>query len=62
MADATQTVASRPRGRPKSPEPRTPVTTWVKPSEYERLRKLARANDQSVSSLVSSLLKLRIGR
>jgi len=50
----------RPRGRPKAKEPSTPVMSWVKTSQYDRLVQLANQRDTSVSRLVSDLIKLRL--
>jgi hypothetical protein len=47
-------------GRPKSAEPLVPVTTWVKPSEYDKLCRTALKHDQKLSVLVRSLLILRL--
>jgi len=61
MSESEPTVhVSRGRGRPPLAEPRKPLTTWVEPREYERLKRLAHGTDRSMSSLVSSMLKLRL--
>lgn len=58
-----ESVASRPRrrGRPtgSAKEPGSAVTTWLKPVEHDYLIRLAKERDQSISSLVRSLLMLR---
>ena len=55
-------IPQRPRGRPKADEPGMNVSSWVRPSEYDRLVKMANQQDPpvSVSALVRSLLKLKI--
>ncbi len=50
----------RRRGRPRMDEPGSAVTTWLRPDEHDRLIKLANAREQTVSSLVRSLLILRL--
>lgn len=52
----------KPRGRPRSDEPGTSVSAWVRPSEYDRLVKMANQREQSVSALVRSLLILKLDR
>lgn len=47
-------------GRPRVDPPGARVTTWVRSSEYERLLKLAKAQDKSISGLVRDLLKLKL--
>lgn len=47
-------------GRPRAADPGTTVTTWVRSADYDRLLRLAKARDQSISSLVRDLLKLRV--
>ena len=48
------------RGRPPAEDAKTPVTAWVHVSEYDRLVKMANQQDKSVSSLVRSLLVLKL--
>jgi hypothetical protein len=48
------------RGRPRLQEPGTSVSTWLRPGEHDKLIKLAKDNEQSISSLVRSLLKLKL--
>lgn len=50
----------RRRGRPRVSEPGTSVSTWLRPDEHDRLIKLANARETTVSSLVRSLLILRL--
>lgn len=50
----------RPRGRPKVSEPSTPVSAWVKTSQYDKLVRLANQRDTTVSQLVRDLIKLRL--
>ena len=48
-------------GRPKSEEPGSPVMTWLKQSEHDRLIELAKKHETTISSLVRQfvILKLR---
>lgn len=55
MADDTK--PPRPQGRPKSDEPGTTLSVWVRSSEYDRLIQAANKNEQSISAYVRSLLK-----
>jgi hypothetical protein len=57
MAD---TKEPRQRGRPKVDEPRASVSTWLPASEHDRLIKLAQKHEQSISSMVRSLLMLKL--
>ena len=54
-------VKPRPRGRPALEVKGTSVSAWIRPNEYDRLVKMAHQQDKSVSALVRSLLKLRLG-
>jgi hypothetical protein len=47
-------------GRPKSPEPLVPISARLKPTEYEKLCRLAHKRDENLSALVRSLLILRL--
>lgn len=51
---------ARDRGRPRAPDPGARLSTWVPVREYDRLVKLAKTRDQSLSSLVRDLLKLKL--
>jgi hypothetical protein len=48
------------RGRPRSTDPGVSVKTWLRASEYDRLIKAAAERREPVSSLVRSLLILRL--
>ncbi len=48
------------RGRPRTDEPCTSVSTWLPASHHDRLIQLAQSRDQSVSSLVRQLLIFRL--
>jgi hypothetical protein len=52
----------RPRGRPPVEEKGTSVSTWLRPSEHDKLIKLAHKHETSISSLVRQLLTLRLDR
>lgn len=48
-------------GRPKSEEPKgSPVTTWLKQEEHDRLIQLAQKHETTISSLVRSLLIVKL--
>jgi len=49
----------RRRGRPRV-EPHYPVTTWLPGDDYDRLLRLAKGQDASVSATVRRLLILRV--
>ncbi len=56
-------VAGGPRrGRPKAKEPLGPVTVWLPASAHDRLIRLAKAQEQSISACVRQLLTVRIPR
>jgi hypothetical protein len=50
----------RPKGTPRVDEPRTSVSTWLPASEYDRLNRLAQKHERSISSMVRSLLMLKL--
>jgi hypothetical protein len=62
MTDANRkTLTPVPRrGRPRAAEPGVSVKTWLRESEYDRLIRLAAHRREPVSSLVRSLLILRL--
>lgn len=47
-------------GRPKAPEPGSAVTVWMRQSEHDRLVKLAKEQDRSVSACARELLTRRL--
>lgn len=55
--------AQRPRGRPRVDEPKPGVSasTWLEPSEYDKLVRLANKQDKTVSAMVRQLLVLKLG-
>lgn len=58
---ATFIVAGPPRrGRPRAMERGTTLCTWLPESTYDRIVRMANEREQSVSSLVRDLLKLRV--
>jgi hypothetical protein len=60
MTERPVAVAVKPRGRPKAVEPCTSLSVWFPCREYDRLVKIANQREQSVSSLVRSMLILRL--
>jgi hypothetical protein len=48
------------RGRPRAEEPMTTLSTRVPTAAYDRLVRIANMRNESVSSLVRSLLVLRL--
>jgi predicted HicB family RNase H-like nuclease len=60
MTDTSKVLMPRPRGRPRSIEPSTPLSVRVKNSEYDRLVQLAHRRETSLPQLVRDLIKLRI--
>lgn len=50
----------RRRGRPRLEQQGSTVSAWLRPSEHDRLIRLANLREQSVSSLVRELLILRL--
>ncbi len=59
MADDDRDPPRRPPGRPRV-EPGTRVSTYVRNQDYDRLVRVALKHDQSLSSLIRDLLKLKI--
>lgn len=59
MAD--EMLERRKGGRPRVVEPSgVRLSTYVRSPDYDRLLKLAKAHDRSVSGLVRDLLRLRL--
>jgi hypothetical protein len=56
----TLTPVTARRGRPRATERGVNVSTWLKESEYDRLIRVAAHRREPVSSLVRSLLILRL--
>jgi hypothetical protein len=50
----------RKRGRPPSPEPGVSIGVWLPVSVADRLIRLARERDESVSGLIKTLLSFRL--
>lgn len=48
------------RGRPRSAEPGGTVCTWLPSSAHDRLIRLAKARDASVSTVVREILDARL--
>ena len=55
--DSLMVVGPRRPGRPRVAEPLKPVTAWVPPAYLDRLDKLARKHDVSVSKLVCRVIE-----
>jgi len=49
-------------GRPRAIDPGSRLSAWVRERDHDRLVRIAKRNDQSVSSLVRQLLALKIPR
>jgi hypothetical protein len=49
-----------PGGRPRAPEPRSRVTTYLREADHDRLIAAAKMREQSVAALVRDLLKLKL--
>lgn len=66
MSDETSRVGqvgdspTRGRGRPRVAEPGAGVSTWLSASQYDKLIRIAQAQDKTVSSLVREVLILRL--
>jgi len=56
----TEPKPPRGPGRPRKDEPLSPVTTWVSPAVHDRLLRLARQQDQSVSGVLRNVLILKL--
>lgn len=50
-------LEGRKRGRPKVSEPRSTVSTWIPASQHDKLIKLAKQREVSVSCLVRALIR-----
>lgn len=60
MSDQQNDQNTPRRGRPRSPEQSTALTTWVRTSEYDKLVKLANQHSTSVSALARKLIVRRL--
>jgi hypothetical protein len=49
--------ARRPRGRPRTPEPKATLSAWVPTTDHDRIALLALKHDVSVSKIVRRLLE-----
>lgn len=56
MSDQTHQERRKP-GRPKIIEPKAPVTTWLTRREQDRLIKMAKLQEISVSSMLRALVR-----
>jgi len=59
MTDEAPPKASK-GGRPRVPESRNTVSTWVPSSDYDKIIKAAKAQDLTISALVRLWLKHQI--
>jgi hypothetical protein len=50
-------VVGRRRGRPKSAEPGSTVSTWLPVSDHDRLVRIANRREMSVSEYVGTVLR-----
>jgi hypothetical protein len=50
----------RKRGRPRLDESGASVSTWLPPGDHDKLIKLAREQEKSISALVRQLLTLKL--
>ena len=50
----------RPRGRPRLDVKGSSVSTWLSPGEHDRLIRLAKMRELSVSALVRDLLNIKL--
>ena len=50
------------RGRPRTEDPGSSVTTWLRADEHDRLIALAKREEKTISALVRELVKLKVGR
>lgn len=48
------------RGRPPASEPGSTISVWVPTTTHDRIVRLAAKSDQSVSSVVRQMLRLRL--
>lgn len=48
------------RGRPKADAPGARVTTWVLSKEYDQLLQMSKDKEQSLSSLVRDMLRMKV--
>lgn len=55
MADDIK-LTGRPRGRPRAPEPRVSISTWVPVSQYERILQQANQQELTLSKYVKEAL------
>lgn len=58
--DETPPVERHRRGRPRSAEPKSSVSTWIPARDHDRLIRMASERDQSVSETVRRLLQWRL--
>jgi hypothetical protein len=52
----------RPRGRPRNLEQKSTVSVWLPAKAHDRLIRLAKEQEQSISATVRQLLSLRMPR
>lgn len=54
--DSEKSAEPRPRGRPRAPEPRASVNTWLPASQHDQLIRLANHHGLSVSETVRRIV------
>jgi hypothetical protein len=48
------------RGRPRVDEPGASVSTWLRPGEHDKLVRLAREQEKTISALVRQWVTLKL--
>jgi cytidylate kinase len=59
MSDIDKLKSNR-RGRPRADEPRTSVSTWLTTDQADRLIRIARRQDVSVSEVVRRIVTTKL--
>jgi hypothetical protein len=60
MMDDDPRAPAKKGGRPRVAEPGVSVSAWLRPADYDKIAKAAKAHDVTISALVRSLLRLQI--
>jgi len=56
----TEHPPQNPIGRPRNPQPSNSVSTWLPANAHDKLIQMAKQQETSISSLVRSLLILKL--